>query len=80
METTNLKLNDNKWHKVQVTRVDRSLTVTIDDGAARRKYLSLLLCFFPSLFVSVCLFVCLFLSLPKQFRPKQMSSARVILS
>jgi len=35
LETTNLKLNDNKWHKVQVTRVDRSLTVTIDDGAAR---------------------------------------------
>ncbi|XP_078344070.1 cubilin-like [Oculina patagonica] len=33
-QTTNLKLNDNKWHKVHLTRVDRVLTITIDDGLA----------------------------------------------
>ena len=36
-QTTNLKLNDNKWHKVHLTRADRVLTITIDDGVASRK-------------------------------------------
>lgn len=34
LETTNVTLNDNRWHKVHLTRVDRTVIVTIDDGAA----------------------------------------------
>jgi len=37
LETTNVTLNDNRWHKVHLTRVDRTVTVTIDDGAASCK-------------------------------------------
>lgn len=48
-QTTNLKLNDNKWHKVHLTRVDRVLTITIDDGLASCKSLSDLL---PALLTS----------------------------
>ncbi|CAH3033889.1 unnamed protein product [Pocillopora meandrina] len=31
METKNLKLNDDNWHKVHLTRADRLLTISIDD-------------------------------------------------
>lgn len=34
METTNLRLNDNNWHMVHLTRVDQSLSINIDDGRA----------------------------------------------
>lgn len=37
-ETTNLRLNDNNWHKVHLTRNDRALTITIDDGRASGNY------------------------------------------
>jgi len=32
MQTTNLRLNDNNWHKVHLKRDNRALNVTIDDG------------------------------------------------
>lgn len=31
-QITNLRLNDNNWHKVHLTRNNRALTITIDDG------------------------------------------------
>lgn len=33
VETSNFRLNDNEWHKVHLARVDRTLTLSIDDGA-----------------------------------------------
>ena len=48
-QTTNLKLNDNKWHKVNLTRVDRDVTITIDDGLASCKYTQLIYIFLYNL-------------------------------
>ncbi|XP_068695415.1 zinc metalloproteinase nas-39-like [Montipora foliosa] len=32
MEPSSIRLNDNTWHKVHITRVDRSVRIVIDDG------------------------------------------------
>ena len=40
MQTTNLRLNDNNWHKVHLTRDNRALMVSIDDGLGFGKSLS----------------------------------------
>lgn len=40
MQITNLRLNDNNWHKVHLTRNNRALTITIDDGLGFGKLLS----------------------------------------
>lgn len=39
-QITNLRLNDNNWHKVHLTRNNRALTITIDDGLGFGKLLS----------------------------------------
>ena len=40
MRTTNVRLNDNNWHKVHLRRDNRALTISIDDGLGYGKLLS----------------------------------------
>ena len=45
MEPSSIRLNDNTWHKVHITRVDRSVRIVIDDGVVNCEFLLLLLLF-----------------------------------
>ena len=42
IHSTDLKLNDNKWHKVQVTRHNKNVSIIIDNGVAHRRSLIVL--------------------------------------